>query len=510
MSRPWIASSSCTPVYATLYNRFRYSAAVTSPGLFEDARRFGAWWIVVLLLWILSLPAVTPRLYASDEIQYFAYLRSLWFDQDLSFDNEYRYFADRGIAEAYGFRETFLELTTETGRRINFATIGPAILWAPFYAVADGVARGMRVVGIPVAIDGFSRPYLAAVAYGSVFYGFLAVCLSIIAARWLLGRGHLAGVAVWLGTPLLFYMYLAPGMAHACSAFVVSLFVTTWLTVRQGWSTRGLITLGAVAALMAMVREQDVFFVVGPAIDYLWSIRDGWRSGDHTRVVTYLKRLAAGTVMAAVCYVPQVVAYLTLNGRIGPSSYVENKMVWFAPYAASVLISPQHGLFVWTPLVIVALAGVGLVLATGSARIPATQARRIAVCLLAMFAAQVYISGSVESWTVAGTFGQRRFVGTTIILVIGLAAIMQSSVRQLIRGAMLMTVVICMWWNLGLMAQFGAGLMDRQRLEPVRNAYNTFVVVPRVLPALAYRYLFDRPSFYQDPERYEDPPPGSP
>ena len=57
---------------------------------------------------------------------------------------------------------------------------------------------------------------------------------------------------------------------------------------------------------------------------------------------------------------------------------------------------------------------------------------------------------------------------------------------------MLMTVVICMWWNLGLMAQFGAGLMDRQRLEPVRNAYNTFVVVPRVLPALAYRYLFDR------------------
>ena len=132
-------------------------------------------------------------MYASDEIQYFAYLRSLWFDQDLSFDNEYRYFYDRGIATAYGFEETFLELQTETGRRINFATIGPAILWMPFYAIADGTTRMMKAAGSSVAADGYSRPYLTAIAFGSAFFGFLAVCLSISAARRLLGRGFLAG-----------------------------------------------------------------------------------------------------------------------------------------------------------------------------------------------------------------------------------------------------------------------------------------------------------------------------
>ena len=453
---------------------------------------------------------MTPRLYASDEIQYFAYLRSLWFDHNLSFENEYQYFADRGIATAYGFRETFLELTTETGRRINFATIGPAILWAPFYAVADVAARAMRSAGMPVVVDGFSRPYLTAVAYGSAFYGFLAVCLSVISARRLLGQGHAAGVAVWFGTPLVFYMYLAPGMAHACSAFAVALFVTTWLTVRQDWSLRGLMVLGMAAALMAMVREQDVFFVVGPAVDYVWTMRDAWRGGDRARVVTLLERLAAGTAMVVVCYVPQIAAYLTLNGRMGPSTYVENKMAWLSPYAASVLISPQHGLVFWTPLVVVALAGIGLLLVTGALQNRAAPARRIAICLLVMFSAQVYISGSVDSWTVAGAFGQRRFVGTTIILVIGLAAVIRWTAAQPVRGAVLGTIAICMWWNLGLMAQFGAGLMDRQRLEPARNAYNTFVVVPRALPALAYRYLFDRTSFYQHPERYEDPRPGTP
>ena len=60
-------------------------------------------------------------------------------------------------------------------------------------------------------------------------------------------------------------------------------------------------------------------------------------------------------------------------------------------------------------------------------------------------------------------------------------------------------IVLAIWWNVGLMAQFGAGLMDRQQLNLRRNAYNTFIVVPRSLPTLAYRYFFDRASFYHRP-----------
>ena len=45
------------------------------------------------------------------------------------------------------------------------------------------------------------------------------------------------------------------------------------------------------------------------------------------------------------------------------------------------------------------------------------------------------------------------------------------------------------------------------RLDLARNAYNTFVIVPRALPGLAQRYLFDRSSFYAEPERYAEPEP---
>jgi hypothetical protein len=41
--------------------------------------------------------------------------------------------------------------------------------------------------------------------------------------------------------------------------------------------------------------------------------------------------------------------------------------------------------------------------------------------------------------------------------------------------------------------------MDRQRLEPRRNAYHAFVTLPRIAPQLAWRYFARRESFYRPP-----------
>jgi hypothetical protein len=449
-------------------------------------------WLLVALF-VLSLPAVTPRIYASDEVEYFAYLRSLWFDGDLSFDNEYRHFYRHGVTDA-GFHETFLELTTATGLRVNFAPIGCAILWAPFYLVADLATRAAHAAGADAAVDGYSWPYLYAVAYGSAIYGLLALLLSRSIADRLVGRGLAATVVVWLGTPLLFYMYVAPPMSHAASAFVVAAFVATWLRVRERWRLGGVMALGALAGLMAMVREQDAFFVVGPAVDLTWTAIERIRRERAAAWAPWLARLAlrvgAGAVVAALVFVPQALAYLTLYGHVGPSPLVARKMMWSAPYAAGVVASPAHGFLVWTPLAAVALFGCVL-LATRSAA-----HRRIAVCLLAMVALQIYVAGSVGSWTVAGAFGQRRFVALTAILVTGVAAVL-THVRHG-TGLVWAALGLCVWWNLGLMLQFGAGLMDRQRLEPARNAWTNFVVLPVEAPRLAWRYVVARETFYRN------------
>ena len=190
--------------------------------------------IVLCLAFAASLPAVTTRLYASDEIEHFAWLRSIAFDRDVNFENEYQYFFDAGIARSPGFHETFLERVNETGRRINYAPIGAAVVWAPFYAAGHVVAL---VTGAPA--DGFSQPYISAISYGSAFYGFAAVVLSALIARRLVGHGLFASLVILIGTPLVFYAYVAPGFGHAASAFCVSLFVWAWLRAREPTAVLG-------------------------------------------------------------------------------------------------------------------------------------------------------------------------------------------------------------------------------------------------------------------------------
>ena len=438
-------------------------------------------WIVLVGLFLLSLPAVTARIYSSDEIQYFAYLRSLWFDHDLSFENEYQHFYDLGIARSDGFHETFLERTTDTGRRINFGTIGCAILWAPFYAVGDLAAR---LSGAPA--DGFSKPYVAAVAYGSAVYGFLAIVLAVLAARRVGANAFTAALAVWLGTPLLFYMYVAPPFSHACSAFGVALFTWAWLRVRERWTVRGAFALGAAGALMAMIREQDVFFALGPALDFgLTQVDVAWNAAHARRV---LAAAAAGCAGFLVVFTPQAASYIVVNGHLGPHASVGHKMNWAAPHALQVLFSPEHGFFIWTPLAFIAIAGICFL-----------QRKSVAICLLLMVALQVYVGGSVESWTVAGAFGQRRFIALTTALILGYAALEARLRSAAARRALAAVAILFVYWNLALTAEFAVGLMDRQRLEPAKNAYDAFFTLPRMAPGLVYRYLFDRASFYRGP-----------
>lgn len=449
---------------------------------------------------LLSLPAVTTRIYASDEIQYFAWLRSWVFDRDVDFENEYQHFYDNGVARNQLFHETFLERVNENGRRINFGPIGSAVLWAPFYLAGHFWAKA---TGAPA--DGFSQPYIAAVSYGSACYGFAAVLLSAAIARRLVGRGLAASLAIAIGTPLLFYIYIAPPMSHANSAFGVSLFIWLWLRARERWRGRDVFLLGLAGGLMAMVREQDVLFAVGPAFDYMRDVRRRYVVEAQPRTAIsrvrpgIISTAAVGVVGFLLVFSAQLWAYQALNGHPGPTELTTRKLTWTSPHAFGVVLSPEHGLFFWTPLALVAIAGVIVLAWRGSASHP--DARWIAALGLLMFALQVFVSGAVESWTVAGAFGQRRFVALTPLLTLGLAALFARLDGSPWRHAFRLIVLLCIWWNVGLMVQFGAHRMDRKRLTIGANAWTTFVELPREAPLLAWRYLTDRSSFYKRPRQ---------
>jgi hypothetical protein len=450
---------------------------------------------LLLLVLLLTLPLVTPKIRGADEIQYFSYLRSAAFDRDLEFGNEYAYFYARDPQGLAGFKATFLDLREPgTGRHINFAPLGSALLWSPFYAVAHLGVLVARALGSGIPADGLSWPYVAAACYASWLYGLLGLLLihdglvrfgafpERIAA---LSVGALA-----LASPALYYLSLAPGFSHATSLGVVALLL--WFSLRaHALDERGpalrlgdWALLGILGGLAAVVREQDGLFLVVPGVLLLAG------AGRARKLEWILLRGLVLGVCAFAVFSLQLLAYRAVNGRFGPSHLVQRKMTWSSPHFFEVLFDPGHGLFVWAPVLLLAAAGLVWLWA----------ARRQALfgALLLGLLLQIWINGAVESWTQAGAFGSRRFVGATVLFAWGLAGLLRAASARVGLTACAVVLGALVWWNVSLMVQFGLKLMDRQRLEWPRVAVNQVTAVPPRLFRVGWLFLTDRESLLRE------------
>ena len=437
---------------------------------------------IVIAAWLLALPLLTPRIRGADEIEYFAHLRSLAFDGDLEFGNEYAHFHARDPEGLAGFAATFLEKREPaTGRHINFAPIGTALLWSPFYLLGHLGVLAARATGSPVAADGFSAPYVAAVCFASWLYGGLGLLLAHDALVRFGGvnerdSGWAAAAVLW-ATPLLYYMTIAPGFSHAVSVFAVAALV--WASLWARWrGPAAWAAVGLVGGTCALVREQDALFLCVPA---LFILRDAF---EKRRFAGALASGAALGLAAGLAFVPQLLAYRAINGSFGPSRLVTRKMSYASPHFFEVMFDPAHGLFLWAPLLLAAVAALWA----------ATLRRRdvVAGTLLLAVAAQVWINGSVGSWTQAGAFGSRRFVGASVMFTWGLALAATAVRERMGPATRVAALLVFAWWNVSLMVQFGLRLMDRQGLEWPRVAVNQVTEVPRRVAGAAWLFFADR------------------
>jgi len=426
-----------------------------------------------LIASLVTLALVSTKIRGADEIEYYSHLRSAVFDRDLDFTNEYERFYRANPQGLAAFKETFLDRREpKTGRPINFAPIGSAVVWSPFFLVAhtlvtNGVLKGPA--------DGFSPAYTGAVAYGSSFLAILGFVIAFFALKRYLGVTEglalTAVFAVWFGTPALYYMTVAPAFAHAPSIFAVSLLFYLWLRARDKDSVFAWVLLGFCAGLAMLIREQAALFLIAPGLDL------GLRlvKGDVKRSLERGVAVLGATFLA---FIPQLLAYQALNGTFGPTQLVQRKMDFGSPHFVDVLVSPGHGLLLWTPLLIVAFFG----LARSIGRLGALGAF-LTVALLA----QIYINGSVLSWHQAGAFGSRRFVDSTVLFVIGFAfGLMAVRTRT-----QKIVVALAIWWNVSLMVQFGLKLMDRQQLDWPGVAVRQVTEVPRRILNTAKLYFTD-------------------
>ena len=387
---------------------------------------------------------------------------------------------------------------TTTGHLDNHFAVGPAILWSPFLIVAHAGVLLYDRLGGHVAADGYSRPYLIAMALGTAFYGFMAIWISFVLARKYVAErwAFLAVVGVWFASSLPAYMYFNPSWSHAHSAFAVALFVWYWMRTRGARTWIQWAILGALGGLMMDVYYVTAVVVLLPLLESLAGYRASLLGKGSEPAWRLLLKDAAFAATLVAAFLPTLIAKKIVYGSYFYMGYTE-RWFWDSPAFFKVLFSSQHGLFSWTPILLLSVAGLFAL---------RRYDRTLALYLGIVFVAYVYAIGCYENWHGISSYGNRFFVALTALFVLGLAALVDwlAGAWQERRAAIFAWsgVVVLVVWNLGLMFQWGMHLIpDRGPISWRDAAYNQVAVVPAQAEHSMRNYFLGRRQLMERIER---------
>jgi hypothetical protein len=334
---------------------------------------------------LLALGSVYPVI-GGDGYEYYALLRSPVLDGDLDFANDFAGLGARPVLSPRG------EITS------RFA-MGVPLFWAPHFLLAHLLARA----GLATA-DGFGPLYQAAVTAASYVYGFAALLVieGLLRRRTSRAVALLVVLAIWLATPLHFYMTANPSMSHGVSVFAATAMVWLWLRVRGTDDPRQWALVGVAGGLVALVRPPDCVLLAIPVLDLV--IRRGARP---------FRPLAGLLIPIAVLGFAQLALWFAMYGP-GFATVVreENYVARIAPHVFDFLFAARHGMLTWTPVYALALAGW---MAWGG------RERRLPLLFTAAFALAVLVNSMSTDWWGSHSFGQRRILAFTPLFAFGLA-----------------------------------------------------------------------------------------
>jgi hypothetical protein len=282
-------------------------------------------------------------------------------------------------------------------------------------------------------------------------------------------------------------MYFNPSWSHAHSAFAVALFLWYWMRTRNARTWTQWVILGLLGGLMMDVYYITAVVLLLPLLESLAVYRTALsgKAGEPAWRLLLKNAVFAAALVAA--FSPTLIAKKIIYGSYFHMGYTE-QWFWKSPAFFKVCFSSEHGLFSWTPILLLAVAGLFVL---------RKYEPMLAVYLIVVFAAYVYAVGCYQDWHGISSYGNRFFVGLTSFFVLGLAALFDWLAREWQeRRATILSysaVAVLIVWNLGLMFQWGMHLIpDRGPISWRDAAYNEVAVVPSQAAHSVRNYFLGR------------------
>ena len=285
-------------------------------------------------------------LFVSDGFYYYSYTVSLVLDRDLDFSNQYQFVKGRANPQ-------HVHHFTSSGRPSNPVGMGLGLLWLPAFALVHFIIALMKALGLPLASTGFETYYELPTYLWSFLLGLIGMGLLYRLLAEVFDQRHAfwTTVGILFGTALSNYAFLHANMSHWVSAACATAYLYSVFRVyRRPEDWRWWLISGIALGVAAMVRYQNAALGV-LLVGLLWQlIRQGrWQ----TLAVGIVIHIAA----TVVTFLPQMLSWRAIYGELLPDPkvvypYDYPNMRWLSPH-----LSYAFWLFVYSPLLLLALWG---------------------------------------------------------------------------------------------------------------------------------------------------------
>jgi len=415
---------------------------------------FGFLSLVVILVRLPLRPSGVGELMNTlnwDVFGYYLYLPAAFIHHDLGLKD----FAwVQRVLDTYDPTVAFYQaLPGPAGNYVMKYPLGLAVAFSPFFFLAQALAR---LFGFPP--DGFSLPYQVSIAVGGLLWtvGGLWFLRKVLLRFFTDGVAALTMLLLVLGTN--YYSLTAYGNAMPHNYLFTLFAVVVWLTIRWHEQPRWryALPLGVLCGWAALIRPTDIVIVLVPL---LWNVR-GWA---EWREKVALARRHWGQALGMLTAVPvtaglQAVYWKIYAGSWLYYSYKDERLQWLARHLLDVVFSYRKGWLVYTPLMVLALAGFWPL---------ARKSRALFVIVLSYFTVHLLIVASWQTWWYGGCFGQRAMVEAYVLLAFPLAALLERLAREgrTVRALAGVGLSLLVLLNLLQTWQYVHGVLDSHRMS---------------------------------------------
>jgi len=400
-------------------------------------------YIIIAITWIISTLLFFSPSISSDGVGYYAYIRSFGIDGNFQFANEF----DKTQSPLPSIA-TF-PVYAPTGYTINPWSIGPAIIWAPFWYIAHGVTLFVNFIGGHWAVDGYTLPYKALITFSSSLAGLLALyLLYILLTRWFTNNiALLTTVTLYIGSNWLYYTQAAGSYPHSFTTlFTLLMVITSWKIIDTPIpQTRHWVYFGLSTGAMILSYWMNILigiYPLGIVIYKLWAVLQ-LRYKQESFINTYVKGVLISIVCGIVILMPQFIIWQYLYHSwfsvYGSKSGLIPIQLQLIPY----LFGPLYGLLWWAPAYFVAILG-SLWFA-----IKRPWPGGLFFVTLIIF---IFYNAGLRDWDGSGGFGFRRIISLVPFFAIGLATIFQAVQRWRLLSVALASIMG--GWGIRIMLRY--------------------------------------------------------